>query len=71
MVHWRYNHFKETQLDEENMTMVKNNLQSLYKVIWSTKLNEEATENQGKVQTFALFKSNFETELYLETVNNI
>ena len=36
----------ETELDEETMTLVRYNLRSLYKNIWSTKLNEEAIRNR-------------------------
>ena len=61
----------ETELDEENKTLIKYDLRSLYKNIWSTKLNEETIQKQGKLRTFALFKSNFEEESYLETVNDI
>ena len=60
----------ETQL-EENLTVVKNSLRSLYKNIWSFKLNEEAIQKPGILGTFALFKSNFKKELYLETIIDI
>ena len=53
------------------MAPVRYNLRILYKNIWSTKLNGGAIQKQGKLRTFALFKSNFEKEVYIETVDDI
>ena len=49
------------------MTLVRYNLRSLYKNIWSTKLDKEAIQKQGKLRTFALFKG----RIYMQwTANN-
>ena len=34
-------------------------------------VNEEAFIKQGKLRTYALFKSNFQKEVYLETVKDV
>ena len=52
-----------SQLDQESVILVKNNIRSLHRNTWSTKLNVEAIQKHNvKIEHFTLFKSNFEKE---------
>ena len=48
------------KLDEFNICLIKTSLKNLYRNIWSRKINKEAVIKQGKLRTFALFKSFFQ-----------
>ena len=53
-------------LNEENICSVNRHLNILYRKNWTKNVNEEAFIKQGKLRTYALFKSNFQKEVYLE-----
>ena len=61
----------EVKLDDCSICLIKTSLKNLYRNIWSRNINEEGVIKQGKLRTFALFKSVFQKEVYLETVNDV
>ena len=61
----------ELNLNDENVCSVNPHLNILYRKNWTKNVNEEAFIKQGKLRTYALFKSNFKKEVYLETVNDV
>ena len=48
----------ELNLNEENICSVNPHLNILYRKKWKKNVNEEAFIKQGKLRTYALFKSN-------------
>ena len=58
----------ELKLEEENICLVKPHLNILYRNNWSKNVNEEAVI---KLRNYALFKSIFQKEVYLETVKDV
>ena len=61
----------ELNLNEENICSVNPHLNILCRKNWTKNVNEEAVIKQGKLRTYALFKSNFQKEVYLETVKDV
>ena len=61
----------ELKLEEENICLVKQHLNIMYRNNWSKNVNEEAVIKQGKLRSYALFKSIFQKEVYLETVKDV
>ena len=61
----------EFNLNEENICSVNPHLNILYRKNWTKNVNEEAVIKQGKLRTYALFKSNFQKEVYLQTVKDV
>ena len=57
----------ELNLNEENICSVNPHLNILYR----KKLTKHVKEEAVKLRTYALFKSNFQKEVYLETVKNV
>ena len=60
----------ELNPNEENICSVNPHLNILYGKNWTKNVNEEAVIKQGQLRIYALFKSNFQKEVYLQTVKD-